>query len=205
MKPYTLPLLLSLLLNSPTSWAGGIEQLKAFVAGSDSLQADFTQQVTGQRAANSQQASGHVMIQRPGKFRWTYTKPYDQVIVGDGQKLWLYDKDIEQVTVKKLDQALGSSPAALLAGSNDIEKAYVLKDAGSKDGLDWLDAKPKSSESTFQSVKMGFAKNELVVMELKDNFGQTTVIRFNKLERNPKLSADQFKFVPPKGVDVISE
>ncbi|WP_249383940.1 outer membrane lipoprotein chaperone LolA [Chitinivorax sp. B] len=187
------------------SLAGGIDQLKAFVASTDSLQAEFSQQVFGQRSGAGQVASGHVTIQRPGKFRWSYIKPYDQLIVGDGQKLWLYDKDIEQVTVKRLDQALGSSPAALLAGSNDIEKAYALKDAGTKDGMEWLEAKPKSSESTFQTVKMGFIKNDLTVMELKDNFGQTTVIRFSRLERNPKLPADQFKFIPPKGVDVISE
>ena len=184
--------------------AGAIDQLKAFVAGTSSLRADFSQQVSGQRSAK-QVSSGTLSLQRPGKFRWVYTKPYDQLIVGDGSKLWLYDKDIEQVTVKKLDQALGSSPAALLAGSNDIDKAYTLKEAGRSDAVEWLEATPKSSDSTFQSVRMGFSQNELQLMELKDNFGQTTLIRFSKLEKNPKLGAELFRFTPPKGVDVISD
>lgn len=184
--------------------AGAIDQLKAFVAGTSSLRADFSQQVSGQRSAK-QTSSGTLSLQRPGKFRWVYTKPYEQLIVGDGSKLWLYDKDIEQVTVKKLDQALGSSPAALLAGSNDIDKAYTLKEAGRSDAVEWLEATPKSSDSTFQSVRMGFTQNELQLMELKDNFGQTTLIRFTKLEKNPKLGADLFRFTPPKGVDVISD
>ncbi|MEW9898605.1 outer membrane lipoprotein chaperone LolA [Chitinivorax sp. PXF-14] len=184
--------------------AGAIDQLKAFVAGTSSLRADFSQQVSGQRSAK-QTSSGTLSLQRPGKFRWVYTKPYEQLIVGDGSKLWLYDKDIEQVTMKKLDQALGSSPAALLAGSNDIDKAYTLKEAGRSDAVEWLEATPKSSDSTFQSVRMGFTQNELQLMELKDNFGQTTLIRFTKLEKNPKLGADLFRFTPPKGVDVISD
>lgn len=184
--------------------AGAIDQLRAFVASTSSLRADFSQQVSGQRSAR-QASSGTLSLQRPGKFRWVYTKPYEQLIVGDGSKLWLYDKDIEQVTVKKLDQALGSSPAALLAGSNDIDKAYTLKEAGRSDAVEWLEATPKSSDSTFQSVRMGFAQNELQLMELKDNFGQTTLIRFSKLEKNPKLGADLFRFTPPKGVDVISD
>jgi outer membrane lipoprotein carrier protein len=104
-----------------------------------------------------------------------------------------------------LGEALGSSPAALLAGNNEIEKFFSLSDAGARDGLDWLEAVPKSKDTTFEFIRMGFAGSTLKVMELKDNFGQRTVIRFDKLERNPKLSADQFKFTPPKGADVIGD
>ena len=127
------------------------------------------------------------------------------MIVGDGSKLWLYDADLEQVTMRKLGDALGSSPAALLAGSNEIEKFFNLKDLGKQGGIDWLEAKPKDRESTFDSVRMGFADNQLSIMELRDNFGQTTVLRFSRMERNPRLSPSEFKFSPPNGADVITD
>jgi outer membrane lipoprotein carrier protein len=190
---------------SQSGMAGGIEQLRAYIQGTQSLRAEFQQVVSGSRKTTRQEASGNVSIQRPGKFRWVYAKPYEQLVVGDGQKLWLYDKDLAQVTVKRLDQALGSSPAALLAGSNDLEKSFKLRDIGANDGLEWLEATPKGSDSTFEWVKMGFTNNELKVVELRDNFGQTTVIRLSKLEHNPKLDSSQFKFSPPAGVDVVGD
>lgn len=189
----------------PYAIAGGIEQLRAYIQGTQSLRAEFQQTVSGSRKSTKQEASGNVLIQRPGKFRWIYSKPYEQLVVGDGVKLWLYDKDLAQVTVKRLDQALGSSPAALLAGSNDLEKSFKLRDIGQKDQLEWLEATPKGSDSTFEWVKMGFANNELKLVELCDNFGQTTVIRLSKLERNPKLESNLFKFTPPAGVDVVGD
>lgn len=189
----------------PYAIAGGIEQLRAYIQGTQSLRAEFQQTVSGSRKSTKQEASGNVLIQRPGKFRWIYSKPYEQLVVGDGVKLWLYDKDLAQVTVKRLDQALGSSPAALLAGSNDLEKSFKLRDIGQKDQLEWLEATPKGSDSTFEWVKMGFANNELKLVELRDNFGQTTVIRLSKLERNPKLESNLFKFTPPAGVDVVGD
>ncbi len=185
--------------------AGAIEQLRAYIQSTQSLRAEFQQTITGSRKQTKQEASGTVAIQRPGKFRWTYTKPYEQLVIGDGAKLWLYDKDLAQVTRKKLDEALGSSPAALLAGSNDLEKSFRLREIGKKDELEWLEATPKSSDSTFEWVRMGFAGNELKRVELKDNFGQTTEIRLAKLERNPKLDGNLFKFTPPAGVDVLGD
>lgn len=185
--------------------AGGIDQLRVYIQGTQSLRAEFHQTVSGSRKSTKQEASGNVLIQRPGKFRWIYSKPYEQLVVGDGVKLWLYDKDLAQVTVKRLDQALGSSPAALLAGSNDLEKSFKLRDIGQKDQLEWLEATPKGSDSTFEWVKMGFADNELKLVELRDNFGQITVIRLSRLERNPKLESSLFKFTPPSGVDVIGD
>jgi chaperone LolA len=151
-----------------------------------------------------QSAAGVMQFQRPGKFRWTYQKPYEQIIVGDGAKFWLYDKDLNQVTVKKLDAALGSSPAALLAGSNEIERGFTLKEAGSRDGLEWLQATAKSQDSRFSAVLMVFdADAGLAAMELNDTFGHKTVLRFSALQRNPKLAAAQFQFAPPAGADVI--
>lgn len=186
--------------------AGGIEKLKEFIASTRSAQANFTQVVLDQGGKRIQNASGVMQFVRPGKFRWTYQKPYEQLIVGDGAKFWLYDVDLNQVTVKKLDAALGSSPAALLSGSNEIERGFALKESGSQDGLDWLQATPKAQDSSFNSILMAFnAQAELVVMELNDQFGHKTVLRFSGLKRNPQLSPQLFKFEPPKGADVLSE
>jgi outer membrane lipoprotein carrier protein len=152
-----------------------------------------------------QQATGTMQFSRPGRFRWEYDRPYEQLIVGDGSKVWLYDKDLNQVTVRRFDRALGSSPAALLAGSDDIEKNYRLTSLGSQDGLDWLEAVPRTQDTAFERVKLGFGKAGLEAMELRDQFGQITVIKFSTIERNPKLPPESFRFTPPKGADVISE
>lgn len=185
--------------------AGGIDALKAFISDTRSARANFVQTVVDQNGRIRQTSEGTLAFSRPGKFRWSYMKPYEQLIVGDGSKLWIYDADLDQVTVRKLGDALGSSPAALLAGNNDIEKHYLLKDVGAQDGVEWLEARPRDQNSTFESVRMGFAQNTLVSMELKDTFGQTTLLKFNKLEKNPALNGADFKFTPPKGVDVISD
>lgn len=186
--------------------AGGIAKLKEFIASTRSAQANFSQVVLDQGGKRIQSASGVMQFVRPGKFRWTYQKPYEQLIVGDGAKFWLYDVDLNQVTVKKLDAALGSSPAALLSGSNEIERGFTLKESGTQDGLEWLQATPKAQDSSFNSILMAFnAQAELVVMELNDQFGHKTVLRFSGLKRNPQLSPQLFKFEPPKGADVLSE
>ena len=189
-----------------TAQAGAIEKLKSFISATHSAQANFTQDVLDQNGKRIQSASGVMQFQRPGKFRWTYQKPYEQIIVGDGAKFWLYDVDLNQVTVKKLDAALGSSPAALLAGNNEIERGFTLKESGNREGLDWLQATPKGQDSSFASVYMAFnAQSSLVVMELNDAFGHKTVLRFDHMQTNPKLSAQQFKFTPPVGADVVSD
>lgn len=193
------------LSTASTAQAGSIDSLRAFVRDTQTVRAQFAQTVLDRNGRVTSQAAGVMAFSRPGKFRWTYDKPYAQLIVGDGAKLWIFDQDLNQASVRKLDQALGSSPAALLAGNNEIERFFSLSEAASRDGLEWLEATPKSSDTLFAAVRMGFAGATLKQMELKDSFGQTTIIRFEKLERNPKLPADQFKFVPPPGVDVIGE
>ncbi len=185
--------------------AGSIDSLRTFVHDTQTVRAQFSQTVLDRNGRSTSQASGVMAFSRPGKFRWTYDKPYAQLLVGDGAKLWIYDQDLNQVSVRKLDQALGSSPAALLAGNNEIERFFTLAEAGSGDGLEWLEATPKSNDTLFAAVRMGFTGATLKQMELKDSFGQTTIIRFEKLERNPKLPAGLFKFAPPKGADVIGE
>ena len=186
--------------------SAAIDKLTAFVSGTRSAQAEFTQTVLDSKGHKMQSASGTMRFVRPGKFRWEYRKPYEQLIVGAGAKFWLYDADLEQVTVRKLDAALGSSPAALLSGNNEIERDFTLEDAGAKDGLEWLSAKPKNSETNFAAIRMGFnAQSELVAMELNDAFGNTTVLRFTRLQRNPSFAPSLFKFTPPPGADVLGE
>ena len=197
--------LASLVFLSGSAFAGGVDALKAFINDTRTAKASFSQTVLDQNGRLRQKSEGTLAFSRPGKFRWVYQKPYEQLIVGDGTKLWIYDADLEQVTVRKLGEALGSSPAALLAGSNDIEKHFTLKDAGSSEGLEWLEARPKGKESTFEAVRMGFAGNTLAAMELKDSFGQTTLLKFSSMEKNPAVNAGDFKFIPPKGADVISD
>jgi chaperone LolA len=190
--------------------AGAVEKLKTFIAATHSAQANFTQEVLDQYGKRIQSAAGIMQFQRPGKFRWSYQKPYEQLIIGDGKKFWLYDVDLNQVTVKKLDAALGSSPAALLSGSNEIESGFTLSESGIKDDLEWLQATPKGQgkdqDSSFSKILMAFnAQSELVVMELNDMFGHKTVLHFSAMQHNPKIHEQQFKFTPPKGADVISD
>jgi outer membrane lipoprotein carrier protein len=190
---------------SPWSRAASLERFSEFIAGTTTAQGQFEQKIFDSNHKLLQESRGVLAFSRPGKFRWTYLKPYAQLIVGDGSKVWIYDEDLKQVTVKKLDQALGSTPAALLAGNNEAMRAFTLSDKGSKDGVDWLEALPRDKESNFARIRMGFGTAGLQVMELVDSFGQTTVLRFRSLERNPKLSPGLFRFSPPKGADVIGD
>lgn len=185
--------------------ASATEALKTFLSQTQTVRARFAQMVLDKNLKPLQQAQGVMQFSRPGKFRWDYQKPYEQVIVGDGTRLWIHDKDLNQVTVRKLDRALGASPAALLAGSNELERDFTIKNVASEKGLDWLEAVPKNRDTIFERVRMGFGKSGLEAMELRDQFGQVTVITFADVERNPKLPADVFRFTPPKGADVITE
>lgn len=185
--------------------AGAVDQLKAFAESTRSARADFDQTVTGKSGRKPQASAGQMMFARPGKFRWVYEKPYPQLLVGDGRKLWVYDPDLRQVSVKSIGQALGSSPAALLAGDNALEKNFHLAEGGSRDGLDWVEARPKNPDGGFERMRIGLAGTDLRAMEIMDNFGQTTLILFSAFERNPQLSPELFRFVPPKGADVVGE
>ncbi|MBE0621630.1 MAG: outer membrane lipoprotein chaperone LolA [Burkholderiales bacterium] len=198
-------LLVALMLPIGGAEASGLDALHNFIAATASAQGEFVQKVYDRKHKLTQEASGTLAFQRPGRFRWTYAKPYPQLIVGDGAKVWVYDQDLNQVTVRRLDRALGSTPAALLAGDNEIERAFKLSDLGEKDGLEWVEAQPREKESNFESIRMGFGTAGLEIMELADSFGQTTVLRFTAMRRNPKLDAALFSFVPPKGADVIGD
>lgn len=198
-----LPLLLLAL--SHTAFADGVDRLKTFAAGVKSAEANFAQTVTDRAGRVTQKASGTMAFSRPGKFRWDYAAPYAQHIVGDGQKLWWHDPDLEQVTVKPLGDVITSTPAALLAGDDAIEQHFTLRADGTAKGLEWLVATPKQREAGFERIRMGFRGDTLEVMQLADHFGQTTTLVFSRFVRNPKLAPATFRFVMPAGADLIGE
>ncbi len=185
--------------------AGAIDQLNQFLDGTRTASASFSQKVITKTGKAGQSASGSMSFLRPGKFRWEYTKPYNQLIVGDGAKLWSYDKDLNQVVIKPMSAALGATPAALLAGSNDLKKNFTLKEDGSSDGLEWVEALPRNNEAGFERVRIGLKDNLPQAMEVHDNFGQTTLLQFSGFVRNPSIGAASFSFTPPKGADVVGE
>ena len=190
---------------SLSAQAAAIERFKTYARTTQSARAEFEQKVLDRNGKLVQQAKGTFVFQRPGKFRWVYAKPADQVIVGDGERVWIHDRELNQVTVRKLSRALGSTPAALLAGSADVEAAFELSEAGMRDGLEWLEAKPKAREAGFERIRMGFGASGIEAMELADHFGQTTHLRFSNLTRNPKVDPQEFRFTPPKDADVLGE
>jgi outer membrane lipoprotein carrier protein len=203
MKVFSL-CIFALLLPWPVL-AGGIEQLHAFLDGAKTGRAGFSQTVVAKSGRQPQEARGTLLFARPGKFRWTYEKPYYQLLVGDGEKLWVYDKDLSQVTVKTLGDALGATPAALLSGGKAWEKNFTLKDDGQSGALEWVQATPKAQDSTFQNIRIGLSGNLPRIMVMQDNFGQTTTLAFDRFERNPALDAGEFRFTPPPGADVVGE
>jgi outer membrane lipoprotein carrier protein len=185
--------------------AAGIEELQAFVSGTRAAKATFAQSTTDKSGRLVQKSTGTFAFARPGRFRWTYDKPLDQLIVGDGQRVYVYDRDLNQVIERRMTQALGSTPAALLAGDDALEKNFTLVDGGGADGLAWVNATPKNADSGFTGVRIGFRDHLPRAMILTDAFGQTTRLTFADIERNPALDAGLFRFTPPKGADVIGE
>ncbi len=193
------------LLFAGTLHASSIDRFKTFLRTTQSARANFEQKVHDRGGKLVQESKGSFVFLRPGRFRWVYAKPVDQLIVGDGERVWIYDRDLNQVTVRRVSRALGSTPAALLAGAGDVEKAFELADAGGRDGLEWLEAKPREREAGFERIRMGFGVAGVEAMELTDHFGQTTMLRFSGLVRNPKVDPTEFRFEPPKGADVLGE
>lgn len=181
-----------------------ISRLKTLLHSSASLTADFKQVSLNKAGQPGPTSFGKFYLSRPGKFRWNYQKPYSQEIVSNGGKVWFYDADLEQVTIKKLDDSLGSTPALLLTGQVNVEEKFKLEDQGGEDGIDWIKLSPKDEESGFKYILIGLNAGQLGGMELSDNFGQMTRIYFSNIQINPALSDDLFNFVPPKGVDVFN-
>ena len=200
----SLPVFLFLVLFIPDSNASGLERFQSYLRTTQAAKADFQQKVYDKTGKMVQDSSGSFSFLRPGRFRWTYVKP-PQVIVGDGERVWIHDADLNQVTVRRVARVIGATPAALLAGASDIDKAFELVEAGDKDGLQWLEAKPRDKESGFERVRLGLSATGVEAMELVDHFGQTTMLRFSNIVRNPQFDPGAFRFTPPKGVDVLGE
>ncbi len=198
-------LLAGVLLLPTLACAAGVERFQAYLRSTQTASADFEQQVFDREKKLVQRSKGSFTLQRPGRFRWSYAQPYAQLIVGDGKRVWIYDEDLNQVTVRAMAKALGSTPAALLAGAADVERAFELSDAGQRDGLEWVEAKPREREAGFERIRLGLGTAGVQAMELTDHFGQTTLLRFSNIARNPPVDPAAFRFVPPKGADVLGE
>ena len=198
-------LLLGLLLISQSALADGVSSLRDFFNNTATMRAQFSQVVNDKQGRKIQEVDGTMQLQRPNKFRWDYKKPYEQQIVSDGKQVFLYDTELQQVTIRELSKSLGSSPAALLAGGEAVEKSFTLKNATRKDGLIWVLALPKDKDSGFERVLLGFKADKLRKMELYDSFNHITHITFDAVERNPTLQDATFLFTPPAGVDVVGE
>ena len=181
------------------------QRLKSFLAKATTLQADFTQVQVDEKGNLGKRSTGVFYLQRPGKFRWNYQKPYNQEIVSGAGKVWFYDKDLEQVTAKKLTQAIGSTPALLLTGEVPLEQNFTIENQSDEEGIAIIKLIPKSEESGFKYVQIGLENNVLVGMELNDNFGQLTRIYFENLKTGLRLDPILFTFTPPPGVDVFED
>ncbi len=190
--PGLLLLLFTLPLAAATTPASGVALLKLFLNDVDTLKADFVQTVLDAQLAVTESSQGTLLLARSGKF-----------IVADGKNLWIYDKLLEQVTVKPLSSSLASSPAMLLSGVGSLEDSFELQDMGQQGELVWVKLIPRVQDSDFEAVRVGFENSQVAIMELTDKLGQTTRIEFNNVQRNPALPADAFVFTPPEGADVI--
>lgn len=187
-----------------TARADALDTLKTFITDVKTGRAAFTQTVTSPDGAKKRSSSGSFEFARPNRFRFAYAKPYEQLIVSDGQKVWLYDTDLEQVTVRPFDQALGATPAALLAGGS-LDRDFELRALPDEAGLQWVQALPRAKDGSFQSLKIGFRDGALAAVEIVDAFGQRSRLEFTKVEANPAVPAERFRFTPPAGVDVIAQ
>ena len=194
----------ALLLAAVAAQADALDTLRGFVADVKTGRAAFTQTVTSPDGAKKKSSTGSFEFSRPNRFRFDYTKPYAQQIVSDGDKVWLHDVDLNQVTVRSAAAAIGATPAALLAGSA-IDKDFELKSLPDEGGLQWAQALPRGTEGSFKSLKIGFRAGTLAAVEIVDAFGQRSRLDFGTFEANPALAAERFRFTPPAGADVIAQ
>jgi len=192
--------------------ADGLKSLESFMKGAQSGRADFTQTVTSPpkdgETARTKTSAGSFEFQRPGRFKFVYKKPFEQTIVADGKTLWLYDVDLNQVTQRAQDKALGSTPAALLASAPDLQALradFTLESAPEQDGLQWVLATPKAKEGQLKSVRVGFQGDSLAALDILDSFGQRSQLRFANMQINPALPANTFQFKPPAQADVVRQ
>ena len=189
---------------APTAQAGQ-QKVESFLQGLDGLQAQFKQTLTDRNGQPTEEASGTLAISRPDRFRWDYREPYNQVIVSDGARIWIYDSDLEQVTVRKLDETLSATPAMLLSGRSNLSDNFSVTQASQEGSVEWVRMEPRRDDTDFKFVRMGFEGAVLKYMQLADMVGQTTSLEFSKVERNPPLDPSRFTFTVPPGADVIGD
>lgn len=200
MKRFTI--LLAGWLALAVAQADPVDTLREFARDVKSGRANFTQTVSSPDGAKKKTSSGSFEFSRPNRFRFAYSQPFEQLIVSDGQKVWLHDVDLNQVSVRLLDQALGSTPAALLAGGT-LERDFELSALPARDGLDWVQAKPRAKDGTVSELRVGFRGKDLAALEIVDAFGQRSVLLFSAVQQGVAVPAERFRFVPPAGADVI--
>jgi outer membrane lipoprotein carrier protein len=184
--------------------ADSVDTLREFVRDAKTGKASFTQTVTSPDGAKKKSSSGSFEFARPNRFRFAYRKPFEQLIVGDGQKIWIYDVDLQQVTARPMSQALGATPAALLAGSS-LDKDFELAPLPSAQGIDWVQANPKAKDAAFQSLRIGFKGKTLAALEIVDGFGQRSSLQFADVATNAPVAPEAFRFVAPKGAEVLEQ
>lgn len=193
-----------LIVAATAARADAVDTLRDFVRDVKTGRANFTQTVTAPDGAKKKESSGSFEFARPNRFRFVYTKPFEQAIVADGQKVWIHDADLNQVSTRKIAGAIGATPAALLAGGN-LEKDFELSALPAADGLEWAQAKPRAKDSAFEMLKVGFKGKSLAAVEIVDGFGQRSLLQFSQWTPNPALKPESFRFVVPKGADVIEQ
>jgi outer membrane lipoprotein carrier protein len=201
---YTTILAAAAFLASFVVEAAAIDTLRDFVRDVKSGRAEFSQTVTSPDGKKKKTSSGSFEFSRPNRFRFAYAKPFEQTIVSDGEKVWIYDADLNQVSSRKVTSALGATPAALLAGGS-LDKDFDLSSLPSRDGLDWAEAKPKTKDGTFESVRVGFRGKDLAALEIIDSFGQRSLLTFSSFVANAPVAAEVFRFTPPPGADIIEQ
>lgn len=179
------------------------ERLDRFTTGLESFSAGFVQTVYDEDQRPVQESHGRAWLKRPGLFRWEYETPYEQTIVADGEQLWIHDEDLDQVTVKKIERALGTAPIMLLSDSEPLAEQFEITDRGRREGLYWVELRPRVDDTDFERIFLGFDDEALKVMELRDRFDQATQIRFHHVRLNPGIDPGRFEFTPPEGADVI--
>ena len=194
----------ALMMAAGAAHADAVGTLRDFVRDVKSGQAQFAQTVVSADGAKTKRSSGSFEFARPNRFRFTYAKPFEQVIVADGQKVWIYDADLNQVSSRKIGQALGATPASLLAGGT-LDHEFELSNAAPHDGLDWAEARPKEKDGAFKAFRVGFRGKELAALEIVDSFGQKSLLQFSGFVANAGVDAGAFRFTPPPGADVIEQ
>lgn len=198
-------LIVGILYSVPAQAGMGSDRLQHFFDHLTGLKADFAQTVIDAQSVIIQNATGTLQLLRPGRFRWDYHTPYEQLIVADGTRVSIYDPDLEQVTVKLLDKTIGNMPALLLSNEQPLEDSFNITELGVKNKLEWLELDPKSHDTSFEKIRLAFNEQTLQTMELVDSFGQTTQLVFTNVQRNPEIDPQVFHFTPPPGVDVIGD